>query len=141
MLSKPLIQFSIDGWSCVPSLLFTWGQTMVEVMKMIPCRYSFKRSHACNATVQASNPLAGHHQPMPSPETPGHPVSCGVTVPFSWVLVHLSHQGSPLMLLRTISPPQCLFTFCCFQNLPLPQIHKNILSRLLWVTAHMMSYL
>ena len=29
MLSKLLIQFSVDGWSCVPSLLFTWGQTMV----------------------------------------------------------------------------------------------------------------
>ena len=28
MLSKSLIQFSVDGWSCVPSLLFTWGQTM-----------------------------------------------------------------------------------------------------------------
>ena len=30
MLSKSLIQFSVDGWSCVPSLLFTWGPTMVE---------------------------------------------------------------------------------------------------------------
>ena len=30
MLSKSLIQFSVDGWSCVPSLLFTWVQTMVE---------------------------------------------------------------------------------------------------------------
>ena len=29
MLIKSLIQFSVDGWSCVPSLLFTWGQTMV----------------------------------------------------------------------------------------------------------------
>ena len=29
MLSKSLIQFSIYGWSCVPSLLFTWGQTMM----------------------------------------------------------------------------------------------------------------
>ena len=27
MLSKYLIQFSVDGWGCVPSLLFTWGQT------------------------------------------------------------------------------------------------------------------
>ena len=34
MLSKSLIQFSIDGWICVPSLLFTWTQTMVEVMKI-----------------------------------------------------------------------------------------------------------
>ena len=32
MLSKSLIQFSVDGWSCVPFLLFTWGQTTVEVM-------------------------------------------------------------------------------------------------------------
>ena len=31
MLSKSLIQFSVYGWSCVPSLLLTWGQTMVEV--------------------------------------------------------------------------------------------------------------
>ena len=28
MLSKTLIQFSLDGWSCAPSLLFTWCQTM-----------------------------------------------------------------------------------------------------------------
>ena len=33
MLSKFLIQFSVDGWGCVPSLLFTWGQTMMEVMR------------------------------------------------------------------------------------------------------------
>ena len=50
MLSKSLIQFSGDGWSCVPSLLFTWGQTMVEVMKIMAT--SFKRSHACTATTQ-----------------------------------------------------------------------------------------
>ena len=35
MLIKSLIQFSVDTWSCVPSLLFTWGQTMVEVMKIM----------------------------------------------------------------------------------------------------------
>ena len=34
MFTKSLIQFSVDGWGCVPSLLFTWGQTMVEVMKI-----------------------------------------------------------------------------------------------------------
>ena len=27
MLSKSLIQFSVDGWSCIPFLLFSWGQT------------------------------------------------------------------------------------------------------------------
>ena len=34
---------------------------------------SLKRPHACTATVHAPNPAAGHHQPTPSPETPGHP--------------------------------------------------------------------
>ena len=90
-LSKPLIQFSIVGWSYVPSLLFTWGQTMVEVVKIMAT--SFKRSHACIATLSDPSCAAGHCWPTPLPETPGHScksgsVSCGVTAPFSWVLVH-----------------------------------------------------
>ena len=44
MLSKTLIQFSVDGWGCVPALLFTWVQTMVEVMKIMAMATSFKRS-------------------------------------------------------------------------------------------------
>ena len=35
MFSKSLIQLSVDGWGCVPSLLFTWGQTIVKVMKIM----------------------------------------------------------------------------------------------------------
>ena len=70
MLSKSLIQFFVGGWSCVLSLLFTWGQTMVEVMKIMVT--SFRRSHICTATLSASKPAAGHHQPMPLLETPGH---------------------------------------------------------------------
>ena len=35
MLSKFSIQLSVDGWCCVPSLLLIWGQTMVEVMKIM----------------------------------------------------------------------------------------------------------
>ena len=31
VLSKSLLQFSVDGWSCVPYLLFTWGPTMVDM--------------------------------------------------------------------------------------------------------------
>ena len=46
--SKSLIHFSVDGRSCVLPLLFTWGQTMVKVMKIMVT--SFKRSHACTAT-------------------------------------------------------------------------------------------
>ena len=33
---------------------------------------SFKRFHACTITLSAPNPDAGHHRPMPPPETPGH---------------------------------------------------------------------
>ena len=51
MLSKTLTQFSVDGWSYVASLLFTWGQSMVEVMKIIGT--SLKRSHACTAALSS----------------------------------------------------------------------------------------
>ena len=34
---------------------------------------SFKRSHACTATLSTPNPAAGHHLPTPLLETPGHP--------------------------------------------------------------------
>ena len=71
MFSKSLIQFSVDGWSCVPSLLFTWGQIMVEVMKIMVT--FFKRSQAGPARLSARNPAAGHHHwPTPLLETPGH---------------------------------------------------------------------
>ena len=33
---------------------------------------SFKRSHACTATGSAPSPAAGHRQPTPPLETPGH---------------------------------------------------------------------
>ena len=84
MLSKTLIQFSVDGWSCVPFLLFTGGPTMLEVMKIMPT--SFKRSHACTAALSGPNPAAGHNQPMPLLETPGH----------SWASLGQSHVESVL---------------------------------------------
>ena len=70
MLNKSLIQFSVNGWSWAPFLLFTWSQTMVEVMKIMVT--SFNRSHACTATLSDPNPPAGHHRPTPLLETPGH---------------------------------------------------------------------
>ena len=65
MLSKSLIQFSVDGWGCVPSLLLDLKPNVVEVMIMVT---SFKRCHA----LRAPNPAAGHCRPTPLPETPGH---------------------------------------------------------------------
>ena len=66
---------------------------MVEVMKIMVT--SFKRTHAYTATLSAPNPAAGHCWPTLLLETPGHSQaslsgvsdSCGVTAPFSWVLV------------------------------------------------------
>jgi len=47
MLSKSLIQFSVDGWSCVPSLLFTWpnydggNEDNGDLPQKIPCMYCY----------------------------------------------------------------------------------------------------
>ena len=46
------------------------GPRLVEVMKIMVT--SFKRSHACTATLSVPNPAAGHHQPTPPRGTPGH---------------------------------------------------------------------
>ena len=54
MLSKSLIQLSVDGQGYVPSLLFVLRPNMVEVMKIMAS--SFKRISALSAT----NPAAGH---------------------------------------------------------------------------------
>ena len=60
MLSKYLIQFSVNGWGCVPSLLFNWGQTMVELMKIMAT--SFKRLPLSSLTPILSGPnlAVGH---------------------------------------------------------------------------------
>ena len=104
MLSKSLIQFSVDGWSCVPSLLFTWGQTIMEVMKIMVT--AFKRSHICTATLSAPNPAAGHHQPMPLFEISGHSqASLGQSLVGSLLLSpgSLCAQGSVCALQESIS--------------------------------------
>ena len=65
ILSKSLIQFSVDVWGCVPSLLFDLGQTMVEVMKIMAT--SFKRSqhallHSLSPTLQQATANPRLHQ-------------------------------------------------------------------------------
>ena len=43
---------------------------MVEVMKIMET--SFKRSPVCTAALRTCNPAAGHRQPIPPLENPGH---------------------------------------------------------------------
>ena len=83
---------------------------MVEVMEIMAA--SFKRSHACTATLSAPNPASGHCQPTPPPETPGP----------SWASLGQSLLGSLLLspgswctqdfvcsLQESVSPVLCKF--------------------------------
>ena len=107
MLSKPLIQFSVDGWVCVPPCCLTWDQTMVEVMKIMAT--SFKSSHVCTATLSAPDPAAGHCRPTPLWETSG--LSCASLAP-SLVGLLLLFPGSwctqafVCALQESVSPPR-----------------------------------
>ena len=127
MLCKSLMQFSVDGWTMFPPCCLTWDQTMVELMKIIST--SFKRSPVCTPILSAPDPAVGHHWPMLPPETPGHSltgksgsVSCRVTDPFSWALMHtifclcppsvfpqpcVSSGGSMVGLMTTSSKRAC----------------------------------
>ena len=94
------------GGAVFPPCCLTWGQTMVEVMKIMAT--SFKRSHACTAALSAPDPAAGHHWPTPLLETPGYSraclVHCGITAPFSWVLVYRT-----LVCRFCLCPPKICF--------------------------------
>ena len=92
LLSKSLIQFSVDGWGCVPSLLFdlrpNYGGGNEDnggLLQKVPCR------HCCTQCPQpCSRPPLTHASAGDSwtPTSKAGSVSCGVTAPFSWVLVH-----------------------------------------------------
>ena len=59
------IQFSVDGWGCIPSLLFglrpNYGRG--NLLQEGLCRHCY---------IHFPDPMAGHRQPTPPPETPGH---------------------------------------------------------------------
>ena len=62
MISKYLIQFSVDGWGYVPSLLFDLRQNYGggnedngDLLQMVALQ------KACTSTLSAPNPAAGDH--------------------------------------------------------------------------------
>ena len=96
---------SVNGWSCVPSLLFTWGQTMVEVMKIM-VQFS---------SVQSLSRV----QHFATPWIPAHQVSMSITN--SWSSLKLTSTESvtpsshlilccPLFLLPPIPPSIRVFS-------------------------------
>ena len=71
MFIKSLIQLSVDGQGCVPSLLFdlrpNYGggnEGKGYLLQKVP------GTHCC--AFSAPSPAAGHRQPTPPPETPRH---------------------------------------------------------------------
>ena len=73
---------------------------------------SFKKFLAGTAALSGPNPAAGHHQPMPLPETPGHSrASLGQSLVGSLLLCPGSwcKQCSVCALQECVSPVLCKF--------------------------------
>ena len=92
MLSKSLIQFSVDGQDCVPSLLFdprpNYGggnEDDEDLLQKVPCTHCYTQ-----CLQPCSRPPPTHTSARDSWTLTGKSgsVSCGVTAPFSWFLVH-----------------------------------------------------
>ena len=87
---------------------------MVEVMQIMGT--SFKKSHACTAALSAPTPAAGHRQPTPLLEPPGHsqaslgqsPVGSLLLSPESWCA-----QDFVCALQEYVSPVLCKFWQLC----------------------------
>ena len=104
VFSKSLIQFSVDGRGCVPSLLLdlrpNYGggdEDNGDLLQKVPCRYCctlclwpWRRPPLTHTSAGDSWTLIGM----------SGSVSCGVTAPFSWVLVHTRFCLCPPWWLR-----------------------------------------
>ena len=90
MLSKSLIQFSVEGLGCVSSLLFDLRPNYVgdkedngDLPQKVLC------THCCvPLTLQKPPPTHGSAGDSRTLTGKCGSVSCGVTAPFSWILVH-----------------------------------------------------
>ena len=108
MLNKSLVQFSVDGWGCVPSLLFDLrlnrcggNEDNGDLLQKVPCK---------QCLTQGPNPAAGHRQPMPLPETPGPSWAClGQCLVGSLLFSPGSTQGFVCALQESVSPVLCKF--------------------------------
>ena len=100
MLSKSLIQFSVDGRDYVPSLLFALSpkygggkEDNSDLLQKAPCRHCY---------TQCPQPAAGHVRFTSPPDTPGHTRASlgqslvGLPLQVPWVLVHTSFCLCPL---------------------------------------------
>ena len=112
VLSKSLIQCSADGWGCALSLQFglrpNYGRgngSNGDVLEKHLCQHTL-------AFQTDPDPTAGHCHPhlgrrLPDTHRQIWLSLCGVTVPFSWVLVHTVFCCA---LQKSVSP--VLWEFC-----------------------------
>ena len=110
MLNKSLIQFSVDGRGCVPPpLLDLWpdygggNADTGALLQKVPC------THCCIQCPQpCSRPPLTHASTGDSWTLTGKSglVSCGVTAPFSWVLVCTDFVHA---FQESVSPVLCKF--------------------------------
>ena len=110
MLSKSLIQFSVDGRGCFPSLLFDLGpnygggnEDNGDLVQKVPCTHCYTQ-----CPQPCSRPLLTHACTGDSWTFTGKSVSvsCGETAPFFWVLVHTRFCLCPP---ESVSPGLCKF--------------------------------
>ena len=107
MFSKSLIQFSVDGRGCVPSLLFkgpNYGggnEDYGNLLQKVPCMHCYtqcpqpcSRPPSTHASIRDSWTLMGK----------SGSVSCGVTAPFSCALVCTRFY---------LCPPRACFPVLC----------------------------
>ena len=108
MLSKSLIQFSVDG--CVPSLLFDLrpncgggNEGNGDLLQKVPCMYCY---------TQCLQPAEGHSPPMPPLDTRGHSrASLGQSL-----LGSLLFSLGSWYTLDLFVPPKSLFPQSCLSS-------------------------
>ena len=108
MISKSLIQFSVDGQGSVPSLLFdlrpNYGggnEDNGDLLQKVLCMHCHTQcSQPC------SRPLLTHASAADSWTLTGKSgsVSCGVSAPFFWILVHSKFCLCP----KSLFPQPCV---------------------------------
>ena len=105
MFSKSLIQFSVDGWGCVPSLLFDWrpksgggDENNGDLLQKVLCKHW---STQCLQPCSKQLPTHAFTADSLTLTAKTGSVSCGVTAPVSWVLVCTRFS---LCLLRVCFP-------------------------------------
>ena len=93
-----------------PPGCLTWGQTLVEVMKIKLT--SFKMPHAPTAILSAPNPAAGYLWPTPLLEAPGHSQArLGQSLLWSLLLTRgfWCTRGFVCAFQESVSPVLCKF--------------------------------